>query len=190
MILYTTASTDQDLEDILELQMANRPENLTDEELQKEGFVSIRHDFDLLRDLNAPYAHVIAKDNCSNTGKVVGYTLSMLRTFDRDRIPLLEGLIAKANASTYNGRPIQDRNYIVMGQVCIHKEYRRKGIFGGLYEKMKTTLSPSFDCIITCVSDRNPRSLRAHAKVGFHCVHRYSSHGENWEILLWDWADN
>ena len=197
MIEYTTALTDQDLEEILMLQKANRPEQLSDEELKKEGFVSIRHDIDLLRDMNTPYPHVIAKDydydssnnsSTSSRGKVVGYTLSLLRTFDRDRIPLLEGLTNKADASFYNGLSIKDRNYIIMGQVCIHKEYRGKGIFGGLYAKMRTTLSPSFDCVITCVSDRNPRSLRAHAKVGFHCVHRYSSHGENWEVLLWDWT--
>lgn len=188
MIVYTTASTVQDLEGILELQKANRPEHLTDDELQKEGFVSVRHDIDLLQDMSTPYAHIIAKDDLSGNGKVVGYTLSLLRTFDRNRIPILEGLITKADASTFNGRTIQDRNYIVMGQVCIHKENRGKGIFGGLYEEMKKHLSPSFDSIITCVSDRNPRSLRAHAKVGFHSVHRYSSHGENWEILLWDWT--
>ena len=187
-MVHYRAATDQDLEEILELQKANRPENLSKEDAQREGFVHVRHDVPLLQAMNTPYPHAIAKD--SEDGKVVGYTLSLLRTFDRDRIPLLDGLTKAIDSVSYCGRSVKEMNYIVMGQVCIHKDYRGKGIFGGLYDMMKMTLSPHFDCITTCVSVRNTRSLRAHAKVGFQSILRYSSHGEEWVVLLWDWTAN
>lgn len=188
MVFYTTASTDQDLEEILELQVANRPETLSDEELQKEGFVSARHDLSLLQAMNSPHQHVIAKD--AEDGKVIGYTLCLLRTFDIDRIPILNGLVKVIESASHRDKSVKDWNYVVMGQVCIDKNHRGKGLFPDLYTMMRKTLSPHFDCIVTSVSDRNPRSLRAHAKVGFQSIHGYSSHGEDWEILLWDWTDD
>lgn len=183
MVEFTTTTTDADLEQILELQRANRSENLSPDEVESEGFVSARHDLALLRDMNTPHAHVIAKEN----NKVVGYTLALVRSFDVDRIPILDGLLGVIEAAEYNGASVQTMNFIIMGQVCVAKEYRGKGVFGGLYAEMRETLSPHFECIVTSVSTRNPRSLRAHAKVGFEVVHKYSSHGEDWRILLWKW---
>jgi predicted GNAT superfamily acetyltransferase len=72
-----------------------------------------------------------------------------------------------------------------MGQVCIAKGYRGQGIFQGLYQEMANQLEPHFEYIITEVSKRNPRSIRAHEKVGFLNVREYTSDdGEEWVILL------
>lgn len=181
---YTTATTDADLEQILALQRPNRREHLTAQEMQAQGFLSARHNLGLLQAMNTPHRHVIVKNE---QGRVVGYTLCLLRTFDANLIPILDGLNQVIEQAMYQGQSVAQRNYVIMGQVCIDKEYRGHGVFAGLYAKMRQTLATQFDCIVTSISSRNPRSLRAHQKVGFQKVHAYSSHGQDWQIVLWEW---
>lgn len=183
MITYGNANSDGDLHQLLALQQANLAAHISETELRAEGFVTVQHDFELLKAMNTPYPHVVARDG----EKIVGYTLVMLQAF-QDQIPVLVPMFAEFDRAEFGGRRLIDRSYFVMGQVCIAKGYRGSGIFQGLYDQLKTQLSPHFDAVVTEVSLRNPRSLRAHARVGFHVIRAYrAASGEDWAILLWDW---
>jgi GNAT superfamily N-acetyltransferase len=194
-VYFTGATNDTELQDILILQRANYPEHLTKEERIQESFVSARHTLDLLREMNCTYPHVIAKETnkaatdtpTGSNGRVVGYTLCLLRTFDVKRIPALEGLLDILAETRYLDKPLDEYNYIIMGQVCVAKEYRGQGIFVKLYETMRDRLSSQYECIVTAVSSSNPRSLRAHEKIGFQTVHVHPTEGHDWIIVLWDW---
>ena len=182
MPTFTTASTDQDLQQILALQQINLPKNISTEESQSQGFVTIEHDFEILKAMNDACPHVIAKvDN-----QVVGYTLVMLEQF-KDQIPILIPMFEKVNQLEWNNRIIGELEYFIMGQVCIAKEWRGRGIFSGLYQQMKMALSDRFDCIITEIATRNTRSMRAHEKVGFEVLEVYDGETEEWAIVGWDW---
>lgn len=183
MIEYTTANTQSDLEEILHLQKSNLEVSISSEELQREGFVTVHHNLELLSRMNQPFPHIIAKDK----GEVIGYTLVMLRDLEKE-IPVLIPMFQQINALIYNGKSLNDSEYFIMGQVCIEKDYRGKGVFKGLYQHMKEVMAGHFEYIITEVAIRNQRSIRAHHKVGFKSIHTYQSEiGEVWEILLWDW---
>ena len=182
MLFYTTAKNDKDLKEILQLQKRNLEASITTDESQKEGFVTVDHDFDLLAKMNVPFPHIIAKDEV-----VVGYALVMQRSFAND-IPVLIPMFEQINSIDYNGKLLAQEKYFIMGQVCISKGYRGQGLFRGLYEKMRDEMSPHFKYVITEVSERNQRSLRAHLKVGFKDVKQYEADGEKWIILLWDWS--
>ena len=178
MITYDIATTDHDLYQILELQAKNLPQNISEEESLSQGFVTIHHSFALLKRMNSPYPHIVARDK----EKIVGYTLVMLRSFQID-IPLLIPMFQQIDQSEYKGQMLGDAKYFVMGQVCIDKSYRGKGVFTGLYREMQKRMAPHFDFIITEVAERNTRSIRAHFKVGFELVKEYES-GEKWSIIL------
>lgn len=45
MITYKQAQTDDELHEILKLQRKNLSKNLSEKELQEEGFVTVEHDF-------------------------------------------------------------------------------------------------------------------------------------------------
>jgi L-amino acid N-acyltransferase YncA len=183
MITYGHSRSDAELQQLLDLQSANLPTHISETELQAEGFVTVNHDFELLKAMNTPYPHVVARDGES----VIGYALVMLPAF-RDRIPVLKPMFAEFDRAEFTGRRLSEVSYFVMGQVCIAKGYRGQGIFQGLYDQMKRQMSQHFEAIVTEVSLRNPRSLRAHAKVGFHTIREYrTAGGEDWAILLWDW---
>lgn len=176
-ISYKRAGSDDELRQILELQRANSPAAVTEEEIITEGFVTVQHSFEILKAMNDKCPHVIAVSE----GRVVGYTLCMLPDFKED-IDVLKPMFRKIEEQLS-----PTTSYIVMGQVCIDKAFRKRGIFRGLYNHMKQVLQPDFDLLITEVDVANPRSMQAHYAIGFELLHAYSSGGQDWELIFWDW---
>jgi hypothetical protein len=172
-ITYHRASTDDELLQILKIQKQNLPGSLSDTDKENEGFLTVVHTFDILKQMNVCCAHIIAKSNT----KVVGYALCMHTKF-ADEIEVLKPMFEEINnIDTGN------LNYIIMGQVCVQKKYRKKGIFRGLYDFMKKELKPVFNSIITEVNAKNTRSLSAHLSVGFDVLKTYNSNHKNWVII-------
>ncbi|MTI29312.1 GNAT family N-acetyltransferase, partial [Xanthovirga aplysinae] len=137
----------------------------------------------LLKELNEEYQHIVAKVD----EEVIGYVLVMLKKFSEE-IPVLLPMFCKIDELSFEGTPLKDANYFVMGQVCIAKEFRGKSIFYRLYEGLKKQMSDDFTYVITEVATRNRRSIRAHEKIGFKTILQYNSElGEKWDIMLWNW---
>ncbi|MDC8002685.1 GNAT family N-acetyltransferase [Aureisphaera galaxeae] len=177
MITYSRCKTFSELDQILILQKTNLPQALSEDEQQAEGFVTVHHDFDLLKAMNDACPHTIAKDG----DKVVGYALSMHPKFG-DEIEVLVPMFAEIEKAIADMEEYQ--NYVVMGQVCIDITYRKQGIFRKLYESMKEFLIPPYSCIITEVDHRNKRSLEAHRAIGFETLHTYHFGGRDWELIV------
>jgi L-amino acid N-acyltransferase YncA len=74
-----------------------------------------------------------------------------------------------------------------MGQICIDKNYRGKGVFNNLYQHHKKIYQTKFDLLITEISTHNPRSQKAHEKVGFKTIHNYKDVMDEWHVVGWDW---
>jgi len=172
MIIYKNTSTDQELEQILALQQANLPKSTSEEERKTQGFVTVEHDFDILKQMHDVYPHTIAVAD----EKVVGYVLSMSIEFGSS-IPVLVPMFNEFNKQNIT------EDFIVMGQVCVDKAYRGKGIFRGLYSKMAETFSGKYNRIITEVDELNTRSLNAHYSVGFNEISEYEAGGQVWKII-------
>lgn len=178
-ITYRAAATDADLQAIMRLQKINLPAKITAEELKAQGFVTVDHDSETLRDMNTPYGHSTAWDGST----LAGYALVMETRF-RDRIPILFPMFERLDGIPCYGRPLKAWAYFVMGQVCVAKPYRGSGVFAGLYQDMKDRLSAHFDFVVTQISTRNPRSIRAHEKVGFQNIYEYTDpSGEHWVVV-------
>ncbi|MEW2920392.1 GNAT family N-acetyltransferase [Muricauda sp. ANG21] len=174
MIYYKQASSDQELEQILSLQQKNLIKSLSHEEQEKEGFVTVEHSLEILKAMNDECGHIIAVEN----GDVVGYALCMHPIFG-DSIEVLRPMFAEINKVMP-----EKNNYMVMGQICVAKSHRGKGIFRNLYLTMKNRLPEGFDAIITEVDEKNKRSLAAHAAVGFKTLKVYKSGGKKWHLII------
>ncbi|QIE60898.1 GNAT family N-acetyltransferase [Rasiella rasia] len=182
MITYHLSSSDYELEQILDLQKRNLFASLTEEEQKTEGFVTVQHDFDLLKAMHDKCPHVLAKDGT----EVVGYALSMHPDFGNDievLRPMFEQIYLYYNSIESARKLLHHNNFIVMGQICIAKEYRQQGIFRKLYKNMQSHLPDSFSTIITEVDAKNQRSLNAHLSVGFKELKRYNSGTKQWVLL-------
>lgn len=176
-ITYTRVSTEHEMNQILAIQERNFKHHLSEEEKAQEGFITVGHDFEMLKKMNDACPHIIAKDG----DNVAGYALVMLRSFRND-IPVLTAMFESADHF------LGDKNYVVMGQICIDRPYRRIGVFRGLYEYYQQELSTTFDCLVTEVASKNKRSFEAHKSIGFKTLKTQISNGTSWELVSWDWC--
>ena len=169
--------SDDDLEGILALQRECR-------EPTADGFVTVAHTLDLLRAMHALAPSIVARDA---DGRVAGYALVMPREV-RALIPILEPMfqmIEALPASTICGRP--DARWYVMGQVAVAPAHRGSGLFARMYEEHRARYADRFDAVVTEVATRNPRSLRAHERVGFRTISTYQDATDEWALIAWEW---
>ena len=168
-------SSNEELEQIIKLQQINLPWAISSEEKEKEGFVTVHHDFNILKRMNDVCPHIIAKDK----DKVVAYALCMHPQFEKE-IDVLKPMFREINTIKNN---VLKGEYIVMGQICVARPYRRQGLFRKLYETMQSQLSSKFQIIITEVDSKNVRSLEAHYTIGFELLYSYQSDGHDWQLI-------
>ena len=145
-------------------------------EKKNEGFVTVSHSYAILKQMNDARSHVIAKDG----DLVVGYALVMLKEF-RDEISILSAMFETAEEL------LGGKKFLAMGQICISKAYRKRGIFRGMYNFYKKELQGEFDCLLTEVATDNKRSLEAHKSVGFKVLKKQVTEGVSWVLINWDW---
>ncbi|ADO67912.1 GNAT family N-acetyltransferase [Stigmatella aurantiaca] len=179
-----TVRDDADLEQILALQRKNLSLAISPDEAVSQGFVTVEHDLDTLKQMHALGPSIAVRDGEA----LVAYALTMLREC-RALCPILEPMFQLCETLEYQGRPLTDFRFYVMGQVCIDKAHRGQGLFDMLYQKHRELYRPRFDVLLTEVATRNRRSLRAHERVGFQTLHTYRDAVDEWALILWDWRE-
>ena len=185
MILFSLANDPGDLQGILDLQKANLKSELTAESIEKEGFVTVSHTLEELYQLNVIEKHTIAKVGET----VVGYALAMTEK-SRNNIAVLAPMFDLFDSLIYKNKLVSQYNYIVVGQVCIDKNYRGRGIFDELYENYKLQHQLNYDFAITEIAVSNIRSRKAHQRIGFEEFHFFTDcYGIEWVIVVWDFRD-
>lgn len=184
-MIFTTSQTDQDLVQILELQKKNLAQSLSQEEIIQEGFVTVHHSFEGLKKMNGYEQSIIAKEN----DIVVAYLLAMTQQSKYD-IPILAPMFEVFNQVVYRGKKISEFHYLVVGQVCVAKEFRGKGILDECYREYEKRFGGNYDFAITEIAQKNGRSMKAHERIGFKTIHQYrESNGTDWNIVVWDWRE-
>jgi len=173
-----------ELEQILELQRRNHVAAVTPEQARAQGFVTARHSLESLEAMHALAPSVVAR--AVPGGQLAGYALVMLREA-RAYVPILEPMFQLLESLRWRGTPLAALRYYVMGQICIAEPFRGQGVVRALYESHQLHYGERFELLVTEISTRNQRSLRAHARVGFEPVHRYRDDVDEWEIVAWDW---
>lgn len=170
-----------DLDGILALQQANLPGSLSEDELRREGFVTVAHTRELLERMHAIAPSVVVR----RADEVVGYALTM-PVECRDFIPVLGPMFRLFDTLSYDGSPLASTPFYVMGQICIAKAWRGEGLFDAMYAAHRTHFSARYRLLLTEVSQRNGRSLRAHARIGFHTLTSYRDATDDWAVIALD----
>ncbi len=180
----TQVTTEEELQQILDLQQQNlRGVNngMTEKE---QGFVTVTHNMDILKQMHRLEPSVIVKDG----EQLAGYALVMPRECGTI-VPELFSLYAGLEKLSYKNRPLTDHHFYVMGQVCVATAYRGKGVFDRLYAKHRELFRDRYQFVITEIATRNTRSLRAHERVGFTRIHIYTDELDEWAVVIWDWEE-
>ena len=115
-INYSSTKTEKELVQILRLQQENLYRNVSNEEKLAEGFVTVEHSYELLKEMNDVCPHTIAIDD---QGNLAGYALSMHPSF-RDKIDVLKPMFEVIDPLIAS-----EEKYMLMGQICVSKNHRK-----------------------------------------------------------------
>ena len=183
MLIYTTATSDKDVQGILTLQQKNLATKLTEAYMQSQGFVTVAHRFQDLEKMRDIEPSIIAKDD----DEIIAYILAMTQQSKND-IPVLVPMFDMFDKISYWGKPVAAYNYLVVGQVCVDEKYRGKGIIDNCYEAYKTHFQGKYDFAVTEIAAKNMRSINMHQRIGFKEIHQYTApDGILWSVVIWDW---
>lgn len=176
-------TTDKELQQILELQQQNLRGKISPAQEKEQGFVTVHHDLQQLQQLHELEPSIIVKDN----DILAGYALVMTVECS-GIIPELFSMFAGLNKLRYEGKPVSDYHFYVMGQVCVAAAYRGSGVFDQLYQQHREVYKDKYDFVITEIATRNTRSMRAHERVGFKAINVYKDDLDEWAVVIWNWA--
>lgn len=182
MVHITRVSSPSEIIGIRDLQALNLKQNITAEEAIDQGFLTAAYTIEYLQQMNSASPAIIAKDG----DKVVGYALVATKEIRKGH-DLVEGLFDAIDECEYKGKLLKDVNYVVVGQLCVAKEYRGQDLVQKLYGHFRDCLSYEFTYLVTDVAIANTRSLKAHKKRGFQVISELMYGGFGWDIVLWDW---
>lgn len=178
----TRVSSPSEIIGIRDLQALNLKQNITAEEANDQGFLTAAYTIEFLHEMNSASPSIIAKVG----DKVVGYALVATKEIRKGH-DLIEGLFDAIDECEYRGELLRDVNYVVVGQLCVAKEYRGQDLVQKLYGHFRDCLSNEFIYLVTDVAKANVRSLKAHKKRGFQVINELMYGGFGWDIVLWDW---
>jgi ribosomal protein S18 acetylase RimI-like enzyme len=182
MVEITRVSSVSEIIGIRDLQALNLKQNITAEESIEQGFLTAAFTIEYLQQMNSASPAIIAKDG----DKLVGYALVATKEIRKGH-DLLEGLFDAIDECEYNGKLLREVNYVVVGQLCVAKEYRGQDLVQKLYGHFRDCLSNEFSYLVTDVAKANARSLKAHKKRGFQVINELMYGGFGWDIVLWNW---
>jgi len=183
MIQIRLSATNQDLGGIIDLQQKNLKHVLSADDIQQQGFVTVSHTLDDLEKMHQHEKNIIA----TNDQHVIGYVLGMTEKSKND-IPRLVEMYESFDQIFYGDKPVSRYNYVVVGQVCIDKDFRAKGLFRSCYDAYKDHFSTRYDFAITEIASNNFRSMAAHKSMGFKTIFTYTDKSDvQWNVVLWDW---
>jgi hypothetical protein len=117
---------------------------------------------------------------------VIAYALVTLKEAGKFH-PDLQTMITNLQPLYYKDKPLFDYSFYCMGEICIDKNYRGRGVFYNLYQHHKNIYQNQFDLLVTEISTSNPRSQKAHEKVGFETIQRYRDVMDEWNVVVWNW---
>ena len=184
MVRIKLAQEVSELEGILALQRRNLKRCLSESEAEEQGFLIAEYNLAYLQQMQARRPSVVAVDD----GRVVGYALVVTQEV-RKGLPFISDFFDEIDRISYRGALLAGTDYVVVGQLCVDKDYRGQGLVDRLYGCFRASLDDRYHCGVTDIARANRRSLKAHQKVGFEVIHTIEYEGRTWDVVLWDWSE-
>jgi RimJ/RimL family protein N-acetyltransferase len=173
---------EDDLEAVKALQNENLRRNLPESESLQEGFVTAEYSVEFLRRMHSLQPSVVGRAGEELTGYAIAVSPDI-----RGNHALLDALFDDIDPIEFRGVQLSGCRYLLCGQLCVKKGFRGNALSTKMYTFMKDSLSSEYEYLITEVASDNPRSLRAHTKLGFVSVKTTIFNNVEFQIVLWDW---
>src|SRR6516162_7355849 len=154
-------ATAPDYAAVYDLQNRNLRAKLTASE-RSDGFLSAAFKLEDYKALNDDLCVVV----CVEEGRVLGFLVASTIEFNQN-FALTRAMIARYPKAAYAGKSLELYRSCVAGPVCVEREQRGRGIFEGMYHRLFELLPSEYDLAVVLIAEDNPRSFKAHTKIGF-----------------------
>jgi hypothetical protein len=182
MLITKFVSDDDELVQIAALSRDNMPSAIPDDLKEKEGYVTWPYSIEDLRAIHQISPSIVVKDG----NKVVAYVVILLQEAEKVYQPLKD-MMETLGSLNYQGKSVYDYSIYMLGQDCVQRDYRGRGIIKLLFDFQKEHLAPHFELAISAISVHNPLSQRIHEKLGAKTIYVLHDATDTWNIVLWDW---
>ena len=184
MVQINRVKDKNELQEILDLQKANLRKLIGEDEAGKEGFLTAQYTLSMMEHMHQFQPSIIAKEKDTIAGYVI---ITDKNSYGQH--PLLDDLFDSIDKLVYKDQKLNEVKYILVGQLCVAKEYRGMGLVQKMYQYYRDCLKNEYTYLVTDVAQENPRSIKAHLKTGFEIIHSIQYGGIGWDIVLWDWTN-
>lgn len=175
----------EDFDQLINLQNENLVSVLSEEQKQ-DGFLSASFTHEQFAMFNEDLAVIVAVDESgteADAACVQGFLVTSTAELNLS-YPLPAAMIARYPQLKYKAQTLDSFKSFVAGPVCVAKSQRGKGIFQGIYSALPSILPPDYELAVALVSTTNPRSIRAHEKVGMEKIDQFEFGGREFYTLV------
>jgi GNAT superfamily N-acetyltransferase len=170
-----------DIDGVLALQELYLVANLSEEE-KASGFVTTPFTVVQLTEVIHQNNLFIAKDN----NKIIAYIFAGSWDFFR-QWPIFNYMSSLFPELNFLDFEITTTNSFQYGPICIHKEYRGKGLITRLFEFMKTHMLQKYPLALTFINKINIRSTKAHTeKLKWTIIGNFQFNNNEYYILAYE----
>jgi hypothetical protein len=174
-------ATINDIPSVLQLQDLYLVANLSEDE-KKAGFVTTPFSVAQLTFVINNQGLFIAKDN----NNVVAYIFAESWDFF-SQYPIFEYMITLLPTIRFLDYHFNTENSFQYGPICIHKNYRGKGLINLLFEFMRVHVSKKYPLSLTFINKINVPSMMAHTKkLKWTLVGDFQFNNNEYFILAYD----
>lgn len=174
-------ATLQDIESVLTLQELYLASNLTEKE-KESGFVTTPFTIAQLTEVIKNKGLFIAKDN----HKIIAYIFAESWPFF-NQWPIFNYMSSLFPGLTFlEFNNITTTNSFQYGPICIHREYRGKGLIRPLFEFMRSHVVELYPLALTFINKKNTPSLKAHTeKLKWTIISDFQFNNNDYYILAY-----
>lgn len=170
-----------DIQGVLALQDLYLVTNLSEEE-KAFGFVTTPFTVQQLTEVIQKEELFLAKDN----NKIIGYIFAGSWEFF-NQWPIFNYMNSLFPKLAFLDFKITTTNSFQYGPICIHKDYRGKGLITSLFELMRTNLSQKYPLSLTFINKINIPSTKAHTeKLKWTIIGDFQFNTNDYYILAYD----
>lgn len=117
--------------------------------------------------------------------KVVGYAMAASWKYWSEW-PLFQHMIKDLPDTNYLDKILSTDNSYQYGPICIHKDYRGSDLLPNLFEFSRSQMANRYPILITFINQINPRSLKAHTKLGLDIIKTFEFNNNQYYELGYD----
>lgn len=170
-----------DIQGVLALQDLYLVTNLSEEE-KAFGFVTTPFTVQQLTEVIQKEELFLAKDN----NKIIGYIFAGSWEFF-NQWPIFNYMNSLFPKLAFLDFKITTTNSFQYGPICIHKNYRGKGLITSLFELMRINLSQKYPLSLTFINKINIPSTKAHTeKLKWTIIGDFQFNTNDYYILAYD----